>query len=59
VLAELLSELVAVPQWFTMSLINPIDCEGHSVIKLSNVKNVHPAKIHHQLVEMYGEGCHE
>jgi hypothetical protein len=56
VLAELLSELVAVPQRFTMLVINPIDCEGHSMIKFLNAKNVHPGKIHHQLVEVYGEG---
>jgi hypothetical protein len=39
-----------------MSVINPADCEVHSVIRFLNAKNICPAKIHHQFVEVYGEG---
>jgi hypothetical protein len=39
-----------------MSIINPTDCEVHSVIRFLNVKNIYPAEIHCQLVKVYGEG---
>jgi histone-lysine N-methyltransferase SETMAR len=39
-----------------MSVTNPADCEVRSVIRFLNVKNIHPAEIHRQLVRMYGEG---
>jgi hypothetical protein len=39
-----------------MSITNPTDCEVCSVIWFLNTKNIHPAKIHHQRVRVYGEG---
>jgi hypothetical protein len=39
-----------------MSITNPADCEVRSVIRFLNAKNTHPAEIHRQLVEVYGEG---
>ncbi|GBN58813.1 hypothetical protein AVEN_7787-1 [Araneus ventricosus] len=37
------------------TIANPADCEVRSVIWFLNAKNVKPAEIHHQLVEIYGE----
>jgi hypothetical protein len=58
VFAKPLSDLVAVSQCFikNMSITNPANCEVHSGIRFLNVKNVSPAEIHCQLVEIYGEG---
>jgi hypothetical protein len=39
-----------------MSITNPADCYVPSVIRLYNAKNIRPAEIHRQLVEVYGEG---
>jgi hypothetical protein len=39
-----------------MSIANPADCEVHLVIRFFNAKNICPAAIHHQLVEVYWEG---
>jgi hypothetical protein len=39
-----------------MSITNPDDCEVHSVIGFFIARNICPAQIHHQLVEVYGEG---
>jgi hypothetical protein len=39
-----------------MSITNPADCEAHSVIRFLNTKNILPAEIYQQLVEVYGEG---
>ncbi|GBM86355.1 hypothetical protein AVEN_64235-1 [Araneus ventricosus] len=36
-------------------IANPADCEVCSVIRFLNTKNVKPAEIHRQLVEIYGE----
>jgi hypothetical protein len=38
-----------------MSIINPADCEVHLVVLFLNAKNICSAKIHHQLVEVYGK----
>jgi transposase len=35
---------------------NPATCEVRSVIRFLNAKNVRPAEIHRQIVEVYGEG---
>ncbi|GBM94897.1 hypothetical protein AVEN_89818-1 [Araneus ventricosus] len=37
------------------TIANPADCEVRSVIRFLNAKNVKPAEIHRQLVEIYGE----
>jgi hypothetical protein len=34
-----------------------MDCELHMVIQFLNMRNIRPAKIHHQLVEVYGKGA--
>jgi hypothetical protein len=39
-----------------MLITNPINCDVCLAISFLNVKNIRPAKIHHQLVKMYGEG---
>jgi hypothetical protein len=39
-----------------MSITNPSDCEVSSVIRFWNVKNIPPAEIHHQVIEVCGEG---
>jgi hypothetical protein len=36
---------------------NSAACEVHSVIRLLSAKNVHPAEIHRQVVEVYGDGA--
>ncbi|GBM33625.1 Mariner Mos1 transposase [Araneus ventricosus] len=36
-------------------IADPADCEVRCVIRFLNVKNVKPAEIHRQLVEIYGE----
>ncbi|GBM20158.1 hypothetical protein AVEN_5683-1 [Araneus ventricosus] len=36
-------------------IAHPADCEVRSVIRFLNAKNVKPAKIHRQLIEIYGE----
>jgi hypothetical protein len=38
-----------------MSIANTADFEVRSVIRFLNAKNIRPAEIHHQLVEVYGE----
>lgn len=40
----------------TISITIPVDCEEQLVIRFLNVKNIHPAEIQCQLVEVYGEG---
>ncbi|GBN92351.1 hypothetical protein AVEN_131824-1 [Araneus ventricosus] len=37
------------------TIADPADCEVRSVIRILNAKNVKPAEIHRQLVEIYGE----
>ncbi|GBM69716.1 hypothetical protein AVEN_88221-1 [Araneus ventricosus] len=37
------------------TIADPADCEVRSVIRFLNAKNVKPAEIHRQLVEIYGE----
>ncbi|GBN32786.1 hypothetical protein AVEN_90341-1 [Araneus ventricosus] len=37
------------------TIADPADCEVRSVIRCLNAKNVKPAEIHRQLVEIYGE----
>ncbi|GBM68808.1 hypothetical protein AVEN_22280-1 [Araneus ventricosus] len=37
------------------TISDPADCEVSSVIRFLNAKNVKPAEIHRQLVEIYGE----
>ncbi|GBM22178.1 Histone-lysine N-methyltransferase SETMAR [Araneus ventricosus] len=37
------------------TIADPADCEVRFVIRFLNVKNVKPAEIHRQLVEIYGE----
>ncbi|GBN96570.1 hypothetical protein AVEN_208380-1 [Araneus ventricosus] len=37
------------------TISDPADCEVRSVIRFLNAKNVKPAEIHRQLVEIYGE----
>ncbi|GBM09526.1 hypothetical protein AVEN_100435-1 [Araneus ventricosus] len=37
------------------TIANPADCGVRSVIRFMNAKNVKPAEIHRQLVEIYGE----
>ncbi|GBM61290.1 hypothetical protein AVEN_253038-1 [Araneus ventricosus] len=37
------------------AIFDPADCEVRSVIRFLNTKNVKPAEIHSQLVEIYGE----
>ena len=36
---------------------NPATCEVQSVIRFLNAKNVRPAEIHRQIVEVQGEGA--
>ncbi|GBM61256.1 hypothetical protein AVEN_30558-1 [Araneus ventricosus] len=37
------------------TIADPTDCEERSVIRFLNAKNVKPAEIHRQLIEIYGE----
>ncbi|GBM24540.1 hypothetical protein AVEN_217120-1 [Araneus ventricosus] len=37
------------------TIVDPADCEVRSVIRFLNAKEVKPAEIHRQLVEIYGE----
>ncbi|GBN36936.1 hypothetical protein AVEN_119687-1 [Araneus ventricosus] len=37
------------------TIADPANCEMRSVIRFWNAKNVKPAEIHRQLVEIYGE----
>ncbi|GBM42465.1 hypothetical protein AVEN_139899-1 [Araneus ventricosus] len=37
------------------TISDPADCEVRSVIRFLNAKNVKPAEIHRELVEIYGE----
>ncbi|GBN07123.1 hypothetical protein AVEN_88488-1 [Araneus ventricosus] len=37
------------------TIADPADCEVRSVIRILHAKNVKPAEIHCQLVEIYGE----
>ncbi|GBM80756.1 hypothetical protein AVEN_10622-1 [Araneus ventricosus] len=39
------------------TIADPADCEVRSVIRFLNAKNVKPAEIHRQLVEIYGENA--
>ncbi|GBL93622.1 hypothetical protein AVEN_25621-1 [Araneus ventricosus] len=39
------------------TIADPTDCEVRSVIRFLNAKNVKPAEIHRQLVEIYGENA--
>jgi hypothetical protein len=39
-----------------MSITNTDDCEVRSVIRFLNMKSIHPAEVHRQLVKVYGEG---
>jgi hypothetical protein len=39
-----------------MSITNPADCKGRSMIRFLNAKSIRPAEIHRKLVEVYGEG---
>lgn len=39
----------------TMSIINPADYEVRAAIWFLNAKNIRPAEIHRQLVEIYGK----
>jgi hypothetical protein len=39
-----------------MAITNPAVCDVCSVIQFLNVKNICPAAIHRQLVEIYGKG---
>jgi hypothetical protein len=39
-----------------MSITNSADCEMRLVIQFLNAKNICPAKIHRQLVEVCGDG---
>jgi hypothetical protein len=57
VLALPLSELVAVSLLYKEPRqSHSMDFEMRWVIRFLNAKNICPAKIHLQLVEMYGEG---
>jgi hypothetical protein len=58
VFAKPMSELVIVSLCFIKNHVNhqKKSHEAHLVIQFFKVKNIHPAKIHHQLVDMYGEG---
>jgi len=53
--------LIAVASWSCWSMAkrteNPADCEIRAVIRFLKANNIHPADIHRQVCEVYGEGA--